>query len=832
MLFLMQGVFAKTDCDTHINNYFSKNYSYSGGPSAAAELAMQRRCLHARNPIYSDPYEYEQKHKYLLSIDSNFIVRKKLIDYQEAAEVLAENNDIDKSSKYVDKFNDILIQHYDKFLAAKILKDQVKSNLISEAHKEELFKEIDKHLFQIGKCDPGICEGYGLISTVAGLFPKCAEDSCQVNTTYENLYFDLAQKTNNLSHAAETIKKLLAKDFGTSKSNGEVKTPLMMALYYADYDAFLEETIKLLDKAQRRIKYDYQDAIMLPLLTQIMISSGEGEKLLPYTKTKYNNVAGLEVTLALLSAPLKEEIRQNLRADLETYYELTSACDGYRYEEYQGTKFLRAGTSAYLTQDPELDLFLRQRMQSSYWRDGFGGVLNNTATSNYCVPSLYNFEGLDPILASVKVAKDFMREAFIDDIVLLPIFAFSKITSVVRGMKQSEKALKVVQYNDRALVSAQTTRRVEMQFERNLRSINEMPEEIPYKIAVGQDFMPDNIGDRGINVITNGKTRAPEHYGNETHYRLEREVKDRPSGTLEGPREFHNNNYPKDYDNLTNKAKKRITKEIEYFEGHSEPWMKNIGYENTKKIAKIMGVKWEELKDIVTNSQLKCILQTCNPATTKSIINRIERLYNKYHVGIMNNPTSKFSFAYLVPEGKYNWFFDSNNIFLIEEVNVKHMNMENILKLPKQGGKQLRYLSDRKLFSPKNPKQTLEAYEDLLGCTEKAPCTAFFTDEGKLLRIFSADGKKIIRVAPHEYYLSEETFMYLSNKQYKRIKEFPRYHFHYYEIQGDKALNYHINVDVADKSNSIFTRTPEEIKELLMPTQEILKSPLIKTYFK
>ncbi len=824
-IFLFQSAFAKTDCDKHINDYHNGNYRYDGGPSAVSMLAIQRRCLHARNQIYSDAHEFEQKQKYFLNIDDSFSVRKNLIDYQEEAEIASKNGNIQKSSEYIDKFNDILIKHYDKILAAKILTEQVERGVISKAHKEELFEKLDKYLFRIGKCNPDICEGWGLISTVAGAFPKCKEDSCQKNITYENLYFALAKTTDNLPKATDTIQKLLAKDFGSSKSNGEVKASLIMALYYADYDAFSRQAKNFLDEAQKTIRYDYQDAIILPLITQFMLANGEAMNLLPYTKTKHKNIAGLEATLALLSIRLGDIIRQNLRADLEIYYELTSACEGGHYEEYQGQKILKAGTRAMITQNTELDLFLRQRIQIAYWVDEFGDLMQNKATNYWCAPSLKP-EEIDPIFASAQTAKRFMREGFIDDVLLLPLFAFNKIKTVVNGIRQAPTTLRVSYYNDKALEVAQNTRRMQMQIDRELRQLDEM---LDYRIAVNQDFMHDYIGDRGVNIITDGRTSAPKHYGTERYYELKREVKETSLSKLEGPREFHNNNYPKDFDNLPKKAQRRIEKEIKYFEENAEPWMKNIGYENTKKLAKIMGVKWGDLKDIIKNPQLKAILQTSNPTIARSILERAKNLYNKYRVRIMNNPKSRFNLAYFTPDGIYNGYFNSNNIFLIEEVNTKYVNIEDLLQLPKQGTKKVGYLSKKKKFSPREPKQTLEAYVDLLRCTEKSPCTAEFTDKGRYLRIISADNKRFIRVAPHEYYLSEETYAYLSKRLYSQVKEFPRYHFHYYEIYGDRALNYHINVDL---SNGILSKSPAEIKELLIPTQEILNSPLIRMNFR
>ena len=830
-LFLLVPVaIAKVDCDVQINNYFNKNYSYAGGASAAAELAIQRRCLHARNPIYSDAYEFEQKQKYLFGIDDNFLVRKKLIDYQEIAEVLAERGDIEKSSKYVDKFNDILVKRYDKILAAKILKHHVENGLISQAHQEELYEKLDEYLFKIGKCNPGICEGWGLISTVAGAFPKCAEDSCQINITYESLYFDLAKTTNNSPKATETIKKLLAKDFGTSKSNGEVKAPLLLALSYIDVEEFFNTAENFLEKAKGyNLNYNYQDAILFPLITELMIELGHGEKLLSYAKAPPYNIAGMEASLSLLSQPISEVIRGELRPNIEYFYEKTSACNTYRATFSQGMEKLQQSSPAQLSKNPELDLFLRRRMQNAYWTDGFGGTLEAKAGQNTCAPSKNLPEDINSFLVTSKIVKDFVREGFIDDVVLLPLFGFNKIKTVINGMKRAPNVLKISYYNDKAMEVATNTRRLEVQMDRNLRRLNEMAD---YKIAVGQDFVPYNIPHDGeLHIVTNSKTKARRYkWGNDDYYDYKRKVRE-TTMDLEIPEQFYHNNYPENYNRMSKRARRALEKDIEYFSKNADSWMYNIGYENTKKLAKIMGVKWEDLKNLIADPQLIYILQTGNPTITNSIINRVERLYSKYHLKILKTNNTKFTVAYFPPGGKYNGIFDSQNIVLVEEVHLKQVNVKNLFLQSQKSGDKLNYLSRRDLFLPKNSGQTFEAYMDLLECTPVSPCIAILDSNGFYLRILNADGKKIIRVASHEYYLSEESYKYLLKRQFQQVKEFPRYHFHYYEIQGDRALNYHINVDLTDGANNIFSKSPDEIRKLLIPFQEVIGSPAIKVKY-
>ena len=801
------GAVAKTDCDLHINNYFKNNYFYTGGAEAAENLAVQRRCLHARNPIYSDIYEFKQKIKKLKSIDDNFLVLKNLIDYQEAAEVLADRGDINKSSEYIDKFNDILVKHYDKVLAAKILKEQVESGLISEAHQEELFEKLDKYLFKIGKCNPGICEGWGLISSVAGAFPKCAEDSCQLNITYESLYFALSKTTDNFPRATETIKQLLTKDFGSSKSNGEVKAPLIMALYYTDYDAFSAEAKNLLDKAKRTIRYDYQEAILLPIVTQMMIKSGQAENLIPYTETKYKNVAGLEVTLALLSEPLGDNIRQKLRSDLEIYYELTSACENYRIEEHKnGTNVLRQGMAATLTKDPELDLFLRQRIQNAYWVDGFGGLLNNKATSYWCSPSANAPEKMDPVFVSAQAARDFIREGFIDDVILLPLFAFNKIKAVLEGIKQSKKTLKVVYYNDKALEVARNTQRLEKQVERSLLRLNEMPEEIPYKLAAGQDFIPNYVGDKQVNQIVNNRSWR----GGSGHVKTEQRRITYATGRSPGESDWVEGVIAERKSFAKGTNEKQLAKEKKLFEEYANMQMRYIGFDKSKKLAEALNMDCYELRNFISTPGYIDLLATANPERTEQIIKRTSEIYFKYLDKIEREPFHKFSFSYINRYGEFG--IDVSRIRLVEETLEK----DNFLKVFFKRGELHKpdFLSNSWKFSPKTPKESVKAYEALLGCTPQNPCYAKIDALNRKMHIFSKDKSKLIRITPHEYGILSDGKL--------------NWHIHYYEISDDYILNHMFLLDLFDRENSLALKTQEEMRTLLISRKEIQKSPLIK----
>ena len=98
VLTFTQLSFAKNDCDKLIDEYFNKKYTYKGGVKGKMELDSQRNCLNMKNPIYANAYDFEKKQNYLLSIDDNFSVRKQLIDYQEAAQILSKNGNTQKAS--------------------------------------------------------------------------------------------------------------------------------------------------------------------------------------------------------------------------------------------------------------------------------------------------------------------------------------------------------------------------------------------------------------------------------------------------------------------------------------------------------------------------------------------------------------------------------------------------------------------------------------------------------------------------------------------------------------------------------------------------------------
>ena len=821
VLIFPQLSFAKGNCDTLIKEYFNKNYTYNGGVKGKMELDEQRNCLNFKNPLYSNAYDFEKKQKYILSIDDNFLVRKNLIDYQEAAQILSENGNTKKASEYIDKFNEILIQRFYINLAAVILKQQVQNGFISKAHQEELFEKVDKFLPTIGKCHPGICEGYGLISLVADAFPKCKQNSCQKNILYENLYFALAHSTNNYKRANETIKTLLAKDFGTPKSNGEVKTPLLLAMSYTNPDDFLDYADTLFDETKNKgLNYDHQDALLLPLTTELLITLGQTEKVLSYAKAPPYNIVNMEASLALLNHTIGDNIRETIRPNIEYYYKNTSACNEFSIGIAQGMETLQQSSPAKLSKEPELDLFLRQRMQYAYWNNGLGDMLESQATSGEtCVPSKYDPEDIDKFLMTSKLVKDFIRENFIDDIILLPFFAFNKIKAVAKGARQAPKMIEVARYSDNVIDFAQNTKRVETEINKSLKlsseKIRTMPREIPYKQAVGQDFMPYYAGDKGSFTIYNSKTyngSGRDAYKWNLYAGGTSKEKPHYAQSWTSKKAFEENEDIVKVSKTSKKVKRSKAKQVidELFYQDAPDWAKEIGYEQSKKIAKAVGAKnWYELKYYFGDPEIINIFKKSNSIRQKEIIERIEYLYTKY--GVKGN--SYFSIAHMAAYGDSFAGFKLSNIVLIHEVRPTTTEITKILGTPNLFNPKLSYMSTNGLFSPKNPKQTLDAYLKILNATPEHPAYAVFNNRWNMLRLYSNDGKKMIRVSKHEYSLYNGS---------------PKYHFHYYETNGDLLMNNRIGLDLFDRYNNIAHKTPLEIKDLLLPKDQILKSSSVK----
>ena len=107
-------------------------------------------------------------------------------------------------------------------------------------------------------------------------------------------------------------------------------------------------------------------------------------------------------------------------------------------------------------------------------------------------------------------------------------------------------------------------------------------------------------------------------------------------------------------------------------------------------------------------------------------------------------------------------------------------------------------------------------YTELLGCTPATPCHAIFSDNSTILRLYSSDQSKIIRITPHEYTISERS---------------AGLHFHYYEVEGDYTINHRFLLDLQDPINDLTGRSPEYLQNLLLPKHEIINSDLIQITF-
>ena len=79
--------------------------------------------------------------------------------------------------------------------------------------------------------------------------------------------------------------------------------------------------------------------------------------------------------------------------------------------------------------------------------------------------------------------------------------------------------------------------------------------------------------------------------------------------------------------------------------------------------------------------------------------------------------------------------------------------------------------------------------------------------------MYSNDGNKMIRVTHHEYSIYNGR---------------PNFHFHYYEIGPETGINNRIPLDLHDPANPLAFATEDYVKDLLIPMQEIVNSPVIK----
>ena len=179
-----------------------------------------------------------------------------------------------------------------------------------------------------------------------------------------------------------------------------------------------------------------------------------------------------------------------------------------------------------------------------------------------------------------------------------------------------------------------------------------------------------------------------------------------------------------------------------------------------------------------------------------------EILKFKYKDEIDNASEGNFTFAYMTRYIDYG--NNVSNIHMVKEVKGNNEDLKAFLKY--KDTEQLDFLSPSGNADPNNPVQTLALYTRLLGCTLEKPCFAKLTDEPPVLRLYSNDGSKLIRVSQHEYTLKDNSM---------------GLHFHYYEIGGDFSINYRFNIDKYNQVNHMFTKTAKEIQNIMLPEREI-----------
>ena len=354
---------------------------------------------------------------------------------------------------------------------------------------------------------------------------------------------------------------------------------------------------------------------------------------------------------------------------------------------------------------------------------------------------------------------------------------------------------------------------MELQIQHNLRRLNDIPEEIPYKLASGQDFMPgynrfgdkvgQSVGDRKVFEVVDSKSwrgGKPEQRAAERRWKYKNNGRDTRYCENVCEEEFL---LGKKKPNSAND--KVLAKEKKHFDRKATASMHHIGFEKSNQLAKELGMDWHELERFMSDPKLSELLAKADPKRTDQIIKQIKGLYNKYNSKIMSNTGHKFTFAYVT---RYNQVgVDISNIYLVEEVVEKNEYLKFIFGYGKK--KKPVFLSNSWQFSPKNPKQSLNMYMELLGCTPANPCYALFNENNTILHLYSNDQSKIIRVAPHEYTISEKS---------------SGLHFHYYETGGDYSVNHRFMLDMQDPVNNLAERSPKYLQDLLLPKDEITNS--------
>lgn len=774
-LFNASLLFGGVSCQEHIKNFVSPNFEYPQNPaSRAITLGQQRECLHSKNPLFSGIYEFNKKMDLLLPVSQDFTVRKNLIHWQESAEGWDAAGDGQKASQYIDKFNALLADNINKHKAAVLLLQQAQRDMIGAQEQEDIFYKTQDYLLNFKKCKPGICDGYATLSFVANQLPVCAQDSCLNYVTYENLYFNLASKLGKEEEAANTVKELLAKDFGTAQSNGEVKGPLVSALALFDGGNFEKETKFILDEAANKNAYDFalasggydeQDALLVRPVMEYLAVLGNMETLKEYARGSKGSVS-LEATLALALTSLEAGERSGVRKNLEKYYEKTSACAN-RGLYMSGDIVMSAESSnIYLTRNAELDLQLRQRISQAYWTDGKTlNALRSPQTKNLaCAPALGGHK-IDSVLFIKNITQAFVRDDIIDTLLFAPVVAGVGAAKIIKAVRSAPKFVGKIKYVDftknarRASSLRNAERKTQKAVIIDLRK--GLKENKALKIAVGQDFFDDGgraaKGIGNLKVYNRGLSAAEiEAYS----YGADNFEKIGSAGRIYGSKPQASKSKSigraavknKDISAQKRKALDNIVsaekmKDAELFTKiiKENPWVANIGKDRLERLARAFRTDIKDAAHRFTEPSLVELLNKKDERVLDVIIAKIEDICRQNPAVAANK---RMRVEYLPLYGRRASRYNLNNIKLVVEENMDFNNIRDLVPLSRSQYKRL--VGKNGLVSPRNPQDMAAMYIELLGGTPSSPVILDTKAIANGFKLYSADGSKMIRVASHE----------------------------------------------------------------------------------
>ncbi len=773
-LFNVSLLFGGVSCQEHIKNFVSSDFKYPPNPaSRAITLGQQRECMHSKNSLFSGIYEFNKKMDLLLPVSQDFTVRKNLIHWQESAEGWDAAGDGQKASQYLDKFNALLADNIDKQKAAVILLQQAQRDMIGAQQQEDIFYKTQDYLLNFKKCKPGICDGYATLSFVANQLPVCAQDSCLNYVTYENLYFNLASKLGKEEEAANTVKKLLSKDFGTAKSNGEVKGPLVSALALFDGGNFEKETKFILDEAANKNTYDFalasggydeQDALLVRPVMEYLAVLGRVGTLKNYARGSKGS-APLEANLALALTPLASAERAEVRKNLEKYYAQTSAC-AQRGFYMSGDSLIYADSTSYLTRNAELDLQLRQRISQAYWTDGQTlNAFTSPQTQNLACAPARGGHKIDSVLFIKNIAQAFVRDDIIDTLLFAPIAAGVGAAKIIKAVRSAPKFVGKIKYVDFAKNArrASSLRSAERKTQKaviiDLRK--GLKENKALKIAVGQDFFDDGgraaKGIGNLKVYNRGLSAAEIEsysYGADNFEKIgsagkiygskPQASKSKSIGRAAVKNKDISAQKRKALDNIVSAEKMKdaglfakIVKE--------NPWVANIGKDRLERLARAFRTDIKDAAHRFTEPSLVELLNKKDERVLDVVIAKIEDICRQNPAAAANK---RMRVEYLPLYGRKASRYNLNNIKLVVEENMDFNNIRDIVPLSRSQYNRL--ISKTGLVSPRNPQDMAAMYIELLEGTPSSPVILDTKAIANGFKLYSADGSKMIRVASHE----------------------------------------------------------------------------------